>query len=118
MTEVILKRFESPDEVRTFEKGKFEVGRHDHWPRHLRTGMALVRTRRQVAGAERMHGRTCGHGRFWLRNRGHEQWRRSRNASRAGVLRSARTRFMGRGDRALRFLAFFGRRRLCQSKVS
>ena len=25
MTEVILKRFESPDEVRTFEKGKFEV---------------------------------------------------------------------------------------------
>jgi quercetin dioxygenase-like cupin family protein len=25
MTEVILKRFESPDEVRTFEKGKFEM---------------------------------------------------------------------------------------------
>ena len=25
MTEVILKRFESPDEVRTFEKGKFEI---------------------------------------------------------------------------------------------
>lgn len=27
MLEVILKRFESPDEVRTFEKGKFEVVR-------------------------------------------------------------------------------------------
>ena len=25
MTDVILKRFESPDEVRTFEKGKFEL---------------------------------------------------------------------------------------------
>ncbi len=25
MTEVILKRFETPDEVRTFEKGRFEV---------------------------------------------------------------------------------------------
>jgi len=25
MTEVILERFESPDEVRTFEKGKFEI---------------------------------------------------------------------------------------------
>ena len=27
MLEVILKRFEKPDEVRTFEKGKFEVVR-------------------------------------------------------------------------------------------
>ena len=25
MTEVVLKRFEAPDEVRTFEKGKFEI---------------------------------------------------------------------------------------------
>jgi len=25
MTEVVLKQFESPDEVRTFEKGKFEI---------------------------------------------------------------------------------------------
>lgn len=25
MTEVVLKRFETPDEVRTFEKGKFEI---------------------------------------------------------------------------------------------
>ena len=80
MTEVILKRFESPDEVRTFEKGKFEVvhlggmtiGRATYEP-----GWALVRTCWQVTGTERMHGRTCGHGRFWLRNRGHEQWRRS-----------------------------------------
>ena len=27
MNDVILKRFESPDEVRTFEKGKFEIVR-------------------------------------------------------------------------------------------
>src|SRR5882672_5766654 len=64
-----------------------------------------------------MHGRTCGHGRFWLRNRGHEQWRRSRNARRAGVLRSARTRLLGRWERALYFLAFFRRGRLCQPKM-
>src|SRR5260370_42705483 len=25
MTEVVLKRFKSPDEIRTFEKGKFEI---------------------------------------------------------------------------------------------
>lgn len=27
MNDVILKRFENPDEVRTFEKGKFEIVR-------------------------------------------------------------------------------------------
>jgi hypothetical protein len=26
MLDVILKRFEQPDEIRTFEKGRFEVG--------------------------------------------------------------------------------------------
>jgi hypothetical protein len=36
--DAILKRFEQPDEVRTFEKGKFEIvriGGNDDWPRDL-----------------------------------------------------------------------------------
>ena len=40
MLETVLKRFEEPDEVRTFEKGKFElvhiggmtIGRETPWP--------------------------------------------------------------------------------------
>ncbi len=40
MLQVILKRFDEPDEVRTFEKGKFEIvrlggmtiGRATYWP--------------------------------------------------------------------------------------
>ena len=43
--ETILKRFEEPDEVRTFEKGKFEVvhiGRMTHRPRYLPAGMEVV----------------------------------------------------------------------------
>ena len=36
--DVVLKRFEQPDEVRAFEKGKLEIvrdRRHDDWPREL-----------------------------------------------------------------------------------
>jgi hypothetical protein len=36
--DVVLKRFEHPDEVRTFEKGKFEIvriGGMTNWPRYL-----------------------------------------------------------------------------------
>jgi hypothetical protein len=29
MQEVILRRFDDPDEVRTFKKGRFELVRHD-----------------------------------------------------------------------------------------
>jgi hypothetical protein len=36
--ETILKRFDNPDKVRVFEKGKFEVIR----PRHLPAGMEVV----------------------------------------------------------------------------
>jgi len=37
-------------------------------------GMALVEHVGKSRWGKRMHGRTCGHGRFRLRNRGHEQW--------------------------------------------
>ena len=59
MGDVILKRFESPDEVRTFEKGKFEIvhlggmtiGRATYepgwrWSQHV--GKALGQTECQV----------------------------------------------------------------------
>ena len=36
MWDVVLKRFEQPDEVRTFEKGKFEIG----WIRGMTIGRA------------------------------------------------------------------------------
>jgi len=78
MTEVVLKRFKSPDEIRTFEKGKFEIvhlgGMTMVAPRT--NGVALVPTRRQVARTERMPCRARGHGHFRARNCGDEQWRR------------------------------------------
>ena len=46
MLEVILKRFEKPDEVGTFENGKFElvqIGCMTIGPRHLCAGMEVVR---------------------------------------------------------------------------
>ena len=43
-TAVILKRFEEPDEVRTFDKGSLKSShrRHEYWPRHLRARMEMV----------------------------------------------------------------------------
>jgi hypothetical protein len=43
--DVILKRFEQPDEVRTFDKGKFEIvqiGGMTIGPRDLRTRVEMV----------------------------------------------------------------------------
>ena len=47
--DVMLKRFEEPDEARTFEKGKVElvrIGGMKHWSRHLPARMEMVRSRR------------------------------------------------------------------------
>ena len=65
MLEVILKRFEQPDEIRTFEKGKFElvrlggmtIGRATYepgwkWSEHV--GRAV--------GAKSCAGGACGNG--------------------------------------------------------
>lgn len=41
-TAVILKRLEEPDEVRTFDKGRFEIVRIGDWPSHLRAGVEMV----------------------------------------------------------------------------
>ena len=44
-TDVILKRFDNPDELRTFDKGTLEATRNwrnDHRTRHLSTRLAVV----------------------------------------------------------------------------
>ena len=44
--ETILKGFDAPDEVRVFDKGKFELirlGGLTNRPRHLPAGMEVVR---------------------------------------------------------------------------
>ena len=56
MLDVILKRFESPDEVRTFEKGKFEIvhlGGMIGRATHLRVGNGRTMSQRGELGAIR-----------------------------------------------------------------
>ena len=71
MMDVILKRFEKPDETRVFEKGKFElfeiggmtIGRATYEP-----GWKWSRARRQGDGRVELPGGACRHG-------GIGQWR-------------------------------------------
>ena len=110
--DVILKRFENPDEVRTFEKGRFElvtlggmtIGRATYqpgwkWSEHVGPG-------------DRRHAlpcRACRHGRLRLRDRGDGQRRRHRNARGRRLLHSARTaRFWVVGDEPYVSLHFLG----------
>ena len=75
-TQTILKRFDAPDEIREFPKGKFEIvhvggmtiGRATYqpgwkWSEDVGSGL----------GRRFLHGRTCGHGRFRLRHCGDER---------------------------------------------
>jgi hypothetical protein len=53
MLETVFKRFEDPDEVRTFEKGKFElihIGGMTNWSGHVRTRLEVVRPCRAQRG--------------------------------------------------------------------
>ena len=72
MLEVILKRFEQPDEIRTFEKGRFElvrlggmtIGRATYepgwkWSEHVGRG-----------GSEELRGGACGDGGLRARDGG------------------------------------------------
>ena len=71
--DVILKRFEQPDEVREFEKGRFELvapWRDDHRPRDLSAGLEMVGACRRRAGADVLPRRACRDGRVGLRDRG------------------------------------------------
>jgi len=53
MLEVILKRFEQPDEIRTFEKGRFEVVRVGG----MTIGRATYEPRMEMVGTRRARGR-------------------------------------------------------------
>src|SRR5579863_1073950 len=69
--ETVLKRFETPDEVRTFEKRKIRTGsywRHDDWTRHLSARMEVVASRRPQRWCVALQRGTCGAGAFGLRD--------------------------------------------------
>jgi hypothetical protein len=61
----LIKRFEQPDEVRTFEKGKFEmakIGIDDDRSRELRTGMEMVGARGSSDRRDFLRSGTYRHG--------------------------------------------------------
>jgi hypothetical protein len=91
MVEVILKRFEKPDEVRTFEKGKFEllqvggmtIGRATYEP-----GWKVVRTRGSRARQAKLRRRARRNGYFRTSHCSHGRWTRDRNETRRRLLHS------------------------------
>lgn len=91
MLEVILKRFEKPDEVRTFEKGKFEllqvggmtIGRATYEP-----GWKVVRTRGSRARQAKLRRRARRNGYFRTSHCSHGRWTCDRNETRRRLLHS------------------------------
>ena len=72
--DVILKRFEEPDEVWVFEKGKFElvqVGGMTIGPASYEPGWKWSVHVGAVSGAKELHGGASGDGDLGLRNGGH-----------------------------------------------
>ncbi len=115
MTEVILKRFESPDEVRTFEKGKFEI---------VHVGaMTIGRATYQPGWRWSEHvGKALGQKECLVEHvgmvvSGCATAAMSNDARGTGFLRSARSRLLGGWRRALRFVAFPRCVRVCPPKV-
>lgn len=111
MLDVILKRFEKPDEIRVFPKGKFEllkvggmtIGRATYqpgWKWSVHVGAAIGVTMCQV---EHVGMVVSGNG----------GWPRHRDEGRRCVLHRAGTRQLGRGKRAVRVSAFYGCREIC-----
>lgn len=92
MLETILKRFEEPDEVRTFEKGKFElvrIGGMTIGRATLRTGLEVVPARwagRRRCALQRRARRT---GPLRLCHRSHGGRHHSRTSRRHAFLHSA-----------------------------
>lgn len=98
MYEVILKRFEEPDEVRTFEKGRFElvriggmtIGRATYepgWKWSTHVGKALGK-----ASCDVEHVGIVVSG---CATRGDGRWARVRNEGRGCFLHRARARQLG-----------------------
>ena len=85
MLDTVLKRFEKPDEVRTFEKGKFElvrIRRHDYRPRYISAGMEMVHSCGPHCGRITLQRGARWPGAFRLRDRRHGRRRRSRTQRR------------------------------------
>ncbi len=116
MLDVILKRFEAPDEVRTFEKGRFERV-------HL-GGMTIGRATYEPGWKWSQHvGRAIGATSCAVEHVGMVLAGRATAAMDDGrvvemkpgdVFYISGTRQLGSGRRALRLSAFSRRRRLCQ----
>ena len=95
MYEVILKHFETPDEIRTFDKGKFEivniggmtVGRATYqpgWKWSLHVGAAT--------GAKSCQCGACWDGRLRPRHRCHERREHRRDEAGRHLLHRSRAR--------------------------
>ena len=111
MYEVVLKRFEQPDEVRNFERGKFElvhiggmtVGRASYepgwkWSLHVGTAAGAKSCMVEHVGLV-ISGRATGcHGR----------WTDYRDEARRSLLYCTGTRQLGGGKRTLCVAAFCG----------
>ncbi len=120
MVNVILRRFESPDETRMFARGKFEVvhiggmtiGRATYepgwrWSEHVgrELGSSLCQVEHVGLVVSGRFGES--HSRYARRNSlRDEAWR--------SILHSTRARQLGCRRRTLRIASFNGRWRLCQ----
>jgi hypothetical protein len=106
--DLLIKRFEQPDEVRAFEKGRFEmvkigsmtIGRASY------AGMEMVGARGSCDWGELMRSRTCRDGRVRLRRLSNEGWALLRNARGRFVFHRTRSRQLGCRRSALCFPAF------------
>ena len=95
----LIKRFEQPDEVRTFEKGKFEtvkIGSMTNRSRQLQAGMEMVDARGSGDWRAFMRCGTCRPGYLRLRRLPDEGRPLLRDAGRKFVLHRPRPRQLGR----------------------
>ena len=120
MNDVILKRFDHPDEVRTFEKGKFElihvggmtIGRASYepgwkWSVHVGAPQGLKSCSVEHVGLV-VSGRATA---------AMDDGRVIEMKPRRSVLHRSRTRQLGRRQRAIRLSALYGRGRLRKAQV-
>ena len=114
---LMLKRFEQPDEVRTFEKGKFEIVRIG--------GMTIGRATYEpgwkwsshvgpTTGASSCSVEACRHRDIWVRNSCDGRRHHHRIARGRCLPHCTRTRQLGGWRGALRLPAFPRRRPLCR----
>ena len=119
MNDVILKRFEHPDEVRTFEKGTFElvhVGGMTIGPGNLSAGLEVVGSCGKGSGCQELYGGTCRLGYIGKSDCGNGRWARHRDQGWRSFLHCAGTRQLGGGPGTLCVPPLYGCRRICATK--